>query len=51
VVAARLARHRQANLLFDNTGITCAKRFEGHTLADWKKITGINLWGVIYERS
>ena len=43
-----IARHGQVNLLFNNAGITYAKSFEGHSLADWKKIIGINLWGVIY---
>ena len=38
----------RVNLLFNNAGITYAKSFEGHSLADWKKIVGINLWGVIY---
>ena len=38
----------KVNLLFNNAGITYAKSFEGHSLADWKKIIGINLWGVIY---
>ena len=36
------------NLLFNNAGITYAKSFAGHSLADWRKIIGINLWGMIY---
>ena len=43
-----IARHGKVNLLFNNAGITYAKSFEGHSLADWKKIIGINLWGVIF---
>jgi hypothetical protein len=40
--------HGQVNLLFNNAGITYAKSFEGHSLEDWKRIIGINIWGVIY---
>ena len=40
--------HGKVNLLFNNAGITLAKSFEGHSLADWERIIGINLWGVIY---
>ena len=43
-----IAAHDRVNLLFNNAGITYAKRFEGHSLADWKKIIGINIWGVVY---
>ncbi len=43
-----IAEHGQVNLLFNNAGITYAKTFEGHTLEDWERIIGINLWGVIY---
>ncbi|WP_198171760.1 SDR family NAD(P)-dependent oxidoreductase [Pseudohalioglobus lutimaris] len=42
------AAQGKINLLFNNAGITYAKSFEGHSLADWKKIIGINIWGVIY---
>jgi short-subunit dehydrogenase len=41
-------KHGRVNLLFNNAGITYAKSFEGHTLADWERIIGINIWGVIY---
>lgn len=40
--------HGKVNMLFNNAGITLAKTFEGHSLQDWKRIIGINLWGVIY---
>ena len=43
-----IAEHGRVNLLFNNAGITYAKTFEGHTLEDWERIIGINLWGVIY---
>lgn len=43
-----IAAHGRVNLLFNNAGITYAKSFEGHSLEDWKRIIGINLWGVIY---
>lgn len=46
---ARVLRaHGKVNLLFNNAGITLAKSFEGHSLADWERIVGINLWGVIF---
>lgn len=48
-LAGRVARtHGQINLLFNNAGITYAKSFEGHSLEDWDKIIGINIWGVIH---
>lgn len=43
-----VAKHGKVNLLFNNAGITYSKTFEGHSLADWERIIGINLWGVIY---
>ena len=43
-----VAKHGKINLLFNNAGITLSKTFEHHSLADWEKIIGINLWGVIY---
>lgn len=43
-----IAAHGRVNLLFNNAGITLAKSFEGHSLQDWERIIGINLWGVIY---
>ncbi len=43
-----IARHGRVNLLFNNAGITYAKSFEGHSLEDWERIIGINVWGVIH---
>lgn len=43
-----IAAHERVNMLFNNAGITYAKTFEGHSLQDWERIIGINLWGVIY---
>jgi short-subunit dehydrogenase len=48
LAAQVVAEHGRVNLLFNNAGITYAKRFENHTLADWERIIGINLWGVIH---
>lgn len=48
-LAGRVVRaHGKINLLFNNAGITYAKSFEGHSLEDWDRIVGINLWGVIH---
>jgi short-subunit dehydrogenase len=43
-----LDQHGRINLLFNNAGITLARTFEGHSLKDWERMIGINLWGVIY---
>lgn len=43
-----MAAHGKVNMLFNNAGITYSKTFEGHSLEDWERIIGINLWGVIY---
>ena len=45
---AVLERHGKVNILVNNAGITYQKSFATHTLEDWDKIIGINLWGVIY---
>ena len=45
---AIVAEHQQIDVLFNNAGITIDKTFEEHTIADWQKIIGINIWGVIY---
>jgi short-subunit dehydrogenase len=45
---AVVSKHGRVNLLFNNAGITYAKSFEGHSLADWERIIGINIWGMIY---
>jgi len=43
-----LAAHGAVNLLINNAGITLQKSFETHSLADWERVIGINLWGVLY---
>lgn len=43
-----LAAHGTVNLLINNAGITLQKNFSTHSLADWDRMVGINLWGVIY---
>jgi len=43
-----VADHSTVNLLINNAGITIQKLFSTHTLADWERMVGINLWGVIY---
>lgn len=43
-----VSEHRQIDVLFNNAGITIDKTFAEHSLADWRKIVGINVWGVIY---
>ena len=40
--------HGGVNLLINNAGITLQKNFSTHSLEDWKRMIGINLWGVIY---
>lgn len=48
-LAGRVAKaHGKINMLFNNAGITYAKSFEGHSLEDWQRIMGINVWGVIH---
>ena len=43
-----IAEHGKVNILINNAGITYQKNFSTHTIEDWEKIIGINLWGVIY---
>lgn len=43
-----VAAHGGVNLLINNAGITLQKSFMTHSLADWERMIGINLWGVIY---
>lgn len=40
--------HGKINLLVNNAGITLQKNFASHSLEDWERVVGINLWGVIY---
>ncbi len=43
-----IAAHGKVNILMNNAGITLQKNFSTHTMEDWDKIIGINLWGVLY---
>ncbi len=43
-----LAEHAGVNLLINNAGITLQKTFASHSLADWDRVIGINLWGAIH---
>lgn len=43
-----LAQHGGVNILINNAGITLQKNFSTHSLSDWDRMIGINLWGVIY---
>jgi len=43
-----VAQHGGLNLLINNAGITLQKNFSTHSLEDWQRIVGINLWGVIH---
>ncbi|NND83273.1 MAG: SDR family NAD(P)-dependent oxidoreductase [Gammaproteobacteria bacterium] len=43
-----LAEHGKVNILDNNAGITIQKSFETHTLADWERMMGINVMGVVY---
>lgn len=43
-----LEQHGKVNILDNNAGITIQKSFETHTFADWDRVIGINLMGVIY---
>lgn len=43
-----LAAHGRVNLLINNAGITIQKSFATHSLSDWDRMIGINLWGVIH---
>ena len=43
-----LAKHGRENILINNAGITLQKNFSTHSLEDWDRMVGINLYGVIY---
>jgi len=43
-----LTAHGKVNILINNAGITLQKSFSTHSLDDWDRIIGINLWGVIF---
>lgn len=48
LVDAVLAEHGKVNILHNNAGITLQKNFENHSIEDWERMIGINIWGVIY---
>ncbi len=43
-----VSEHGGVNLLVNNAGITLQKSFASHSLEDWDRVIGINLWGVIH---
>ena len=36
------------HILCNNAGVVCSRPIWEHTLADWKWVLGVNLWGVIH---
>jgi short-subunit dehydrogenase len=48
LVAEVVSTHGGVNLLINNAGITLQKSFANHSLADWERMIGINLRGVIH---
>lgn len=40
--------HGKVNLIFNNAGIAMGSTVEGHSIADYEKMMGINFWGVVY---
>lgn len=45
---ATVKEHGKVNILINNAGITLQKQFMSHSEADWDRVIGINLYGVIY---
>jgi len=43
-----ISQHGGVNILINNAGITLQKNFSTHSLEDWDRVMGINLWGVIH---
>ena len=43
-----VSAHGGVDLLVNNAGITLQKSFATHSLDDWKRIVGINFWGVVH---
>ncbi|MFI9507403.1 SDR family NAD(P)-dependent oxidoreductase [Nocardia sp. NPDC052566] len=42
------AAHGAARILVNNAGFTTAGPFLEHTMDDWNRLMGVNLWGLIY---
>ena len=42
-----MADHGRVDLLVCNAGVSTWNRITEHTLADWKWVIGVNLWGVV----
>jgi len=45
---AVVSEHGAVHILINNAGINLQKSFEHHSLDDWQRVLGVNLWGVIY---
>jgi len=43
-----MAAYGAVHLLFNNAGVSAGTFVSQHTLADWKWVIGVNLWGVIH---
>lgn len=43
-----VAEHGAVHLLVNNAGITIDGTFEQQSLDDWKRVVGVNLWGVVH---
>ncbi len=45
---AVVAEHGAVHVLVNNAGIAVEAGFHEHSLEDWDRVLGVNLWGVIY---
>ena len=48
VVADTIAREGRLDLLFNNAGVGLAGEVRDMSLADWRRVLDVNLWGVIH---
>ena len=48
LAAATLERFGRVDILVNNAGISTFNTIENQTLADWKWVLDVDLWGVIY---
>ncbi len=48
LAAAVVAEHGGVHLLINNAGITVEGAFREQSLADWQRVIGVNLWGVVH---